>query len=154
MEIEISDGLPSREYMALMGDKMSANDRQVGGDHYRSVYQHWDWCVDHNVRHLEGSATKYVLRHSKKNGRQDLEKALHYVAKIRECIVTKNYRNEINQCEIGQNTIMMIVTADLLPGGPEHQIITLLGSWQVDGDLWQAETLIKTLLERYDAVEA
>lgn len=61
-----------------------ANDRQVAGDHYKSSYQHWDWVVETNQGYLMGCATKYVARHRKKNGVQDLEKAMHFLQKINE----------------------------------------------------------------------
>lgn len=68
---------------------MDVNAMQVGGDHYRSGYQHWDFV--HNVlddRYLEGNITKYVVRHRRKNGVQDIEKAIHYLSKlIEECRV-------------------------------------------------------------------
>ena len=64
---------------------MSANDRQVGGDHYASTYQHWDFVADAlQGRYLEGCVTKYATRWRKKNGLQDLEKAQHFLAKLRD----------------------------------------------------------------------
>lgn len=55
---------------------------QVGGTHYQSKYQHWDWCADTAIGYLEGNATKYLARWRKKGGKQDLEKALSYVKKV------------------------------------------------------------------------
>ena len=55
---------------------------QVGGDHYRAEFQHWDWAAETQLGYLEGNATKYVARWRKKNGRQDLEKARSYVLKL------------------------------------------------------------------------
>lgn len=63
----------------------SANDRQVGGDHYqKKEYQHWDWVCDINLHYLLACATKYVARWRDKNGIQDLEKARHYLGKAAE----------------------------------------------------------------------
>lgn len=61
-----------------------ANAKQVGGDHYRSTYQHWDWVTEIGMPYILGCATKYLVRWRKKNGLQDLEKALHYVEKAKE----------------------------------------------------------------------
>lgn len=61
---------------------MSANERQVGGSHYQSSMQHWDFIEDNGIGYLEACATKYITRHRKKNGLQDLEKADHYVEKL------------------------------------------------------------------------
>jgi len=69
------------------------NDRQVGGSHYRSDYQHWDWVTDHNVGYLEGCASKYVSRWWKKNGVQDIEKAVHYVEKIKAKFLAGEYKS-------------------------------------------------------------
>ena len=64
---------------------MGANDTQVGGTHYKGEgVQHWDWVSDNNIGYLAGNATKYIVRHRKKNGLQDLEKARHYVVKMIE----------------------------------------------------------------------
>lgn len=70
----------------------TVNDTQVGGLHYRSSYQHWDFarlCLDN--RYYEGCVTKYVARWRKKNGVQDLEKALHYLDKITELFIAEQY---------------------------------------------------------------
>lgn len=67
---------------------MTANTRQVGGAHYKTSYEHWDLCVMVPLGYLEGQVTKYVTRWRKKNGVQDLEKAMHYLDKLME--VNKN----------------------------------------------------------------
>lgn len=67
---------------------MAANDTQVGGQHYMSEYQHWDFVTSLNLGYLIGNATKYVARAAKKNGAEDLRKALHYITKFEE--VNKN----------------------------------------------------------------
>ena len=61
-----------------------ANARQVAGAHYQSALQHWDLIEMHGIGYLEGCATKYLTRWRKKNGRQDLEKAAHYIEKLLE----------------------------------------------------------------------
>ena len=63
---------------------MSANDKQVGGEHYKAEYQHWDFVCDTNMHYLLGCATKYLCRYKEKNGLQDLEKAKHYIQKAKE----------------------------------------------------------------------
>lgn len=64
-----------------------ANDIQVSGNHYKAggSFQHWDYTVRAlSCRYLEGNITKYVVRHRKKNGLQDLDKAMHYAVKLQE----------------------------------------------------------------------
>lgn len=69
---------------AKKGKPTAANDRQVGGDHYQTGgIQHWDMFGPESMIY---AATKYVARWRKKNGVQDLEKALHYAEKLLEII--------------------------------------------------------------------
>lgn len=62
----------------------TANERQVGGDHYKSEYQHWDYVHDVGMRYHPACASKYVTRYDKKSGLQDLEKSKHYLQKATE----------------------------------------------------------------------
>src|SRR5215472_13432335 len=61
---------------------MSANDRKI--PHYNTEYQHWDLAVIIPLGYLEGCSTKYVCRWRKKNGLDDLDKAMHYLDKLME----------------------------------------------------------------------
>lgn len=65
---------------------MNANTTQVGGTHYATgAVQHWDFvALSLKGRYFEGNITKYVSRYFKKNGAEDLKKALHYVEKLME----------------------------------------------------------------------
>jgi hypothetical protein len=67
---------------------MSANDIQVAGTHYRTEFQHWDLVVATSMGYFEGQVSKYTTRHRKKNGLQDLEKALHFARKGYELSMT------------------------------------------------------------------
>jgi hypothetical protein len=63
---------------------MAANEKQVAGSHYAAAVQHWDMVVMHKLNYFEGQITKYVMRARKKNGKQDLEKAKHFIEKYLE----------------------------------------------------------------------
>ena len=74
---------------------MSANDAQVGGDHYKSLkIQPWDameaWLTPAQFRgFLLGSALAYLARVNTKGvdgkgGMQDIKKARHYLDRIIE----------------------------------------------------------------------
>ena len=65
---------------------MSANNTQVGGTHYQSgdKPQHWDIVAMHDLDYFQGQITKYVMRWKKKNGLQDLQKAMHFLQKYIE----------------------------------------------------------------------
>jgi hypothetical protein len=53
---------------------------QIGGDHYRTmVIQPVTFIHANGLGFIEGSVIKYVCRHRAKNGRQDLEKAIHFL---------------------------------------------------------------------------
>jgi hypothetical protein len=70
------------------GPIMSANEKQVGGSHYRNDIggeQHWDRIYRLYGRgYFVGCSTKYIERYHLKNGRQDLEKAIHFLEKLIE----------------------------------------------------------------------
>lgn len=64
---------------------MSANDRQVGGDHYKlRRIQHWDVTAPYGLFCLLYAASKYCDRFQEKGGKESLEKALHYLDKTIE----------------------------------------------------------------------
>lgn len=67
-----------------MPDHKKANEKQVGGLHYQAAYQHWDMVIEHDLNYFEGQITKYVMRARKKNGLQDLQKAMHFLEKYIE----------------------------------------------------------------------
>ena len=64
--------------------KMNANKKQVGGGHYQSEIQHWDYVLANNIPYLEAQIIKYVTRWRAKNGYQDLQKAQHFLEKLME----------------------------------------------------------------------
>lgn len=71
-----------------------ANDRQIGGTHYRTkAIQPWDamsaWMSPEAFSgFLQGNVIKYVARYRDKGGREDLLKARHYLDKLLEATPT------------------------------------------------------------------
>lgn len=61
-----------------------ANETQVGGDHYKTPIEHWDWVIANGLSYMQGQITKYVARYTKKNGLEDLYKARHFLDKLIE----------------------------------------------------------------------
>ena len=54
-------------------------EKQVGGDHYASQkIQPIDYIQANDLGFEEGNIVKYITRHKLKNGKEDVEKALHY----------------------------------------------------------------------------
>jgi hypothetical protein len=71
---------------------MSANDTQVGGDHYRQAgeekEQHWDRAARlFGAGYFQGQITKYTERaFLKGQAASDLRKAAHFATKLAELI--------------------------------------------------------------------
>lgn len=75
---------------------MGANDKQIGGHHYKTecAIQHWDVVyVIFGGDYLIGNATKYLARVGKKGGPdkwvEDIDKAIHYLQKKREMLANE-----------------------------------------------------------------
>lgn len=55
-------------------------DKQVGGSHYQvAAIQPWDIMAAYGLDPWSANVVKYILRFPYKAGRQDLEKAQHYI---------------------------------------------------------------------------
>lgn len=59
---------------------MKANEKQVGGNHYKEMaIQPGEYIRANGIGWYEGNAIKYISRHKQKGERQDVEKAIHYL---------------------------------------------------------------------------
>lgn len=57
-----------------------AQKKQVGGSHYQvAAIQPWDIMAAYGLDPWSANVVKYILRFPYKAGRQDLEKAQHYI---------------------------------------------------------------------------
>ena len=64
---------------------MTASEKQIGGEHYRKyAIQPSEFIQRNGIDWLAGNVIKYATRHRQKNGRQDIEKAIHYLELILE----------------------------------------------------------------------
>lgn len=71
--------------MVPRGPSLNASKRQVAGNHYASLpIQPSEFIHRNGLGWCEGNAIKYVSRHRSKNGRQDIEKAIHYLQLLLE----------------------------------------------------------------------
>ena len=60
-------------------------EKQVGGKHYRSFkIQPAQFINENGLKFAEGSAIKYICRHSSKGKEEDIKKAMHYLEMILE----------------------------------------------------------------------
>lgn len=75
-----------KDYKEDGAPQPSANDVQIGGDHYKQFkgMEPWDVITGWNLGYLDGTALKYIARWKHKNGVQDLEKAVHFLQKAIE----------------------------------------------------------------------
>ena len=78
---------------------MSANETQVGGAHYQTPIQPWDFIVANGLGFLEGNIVKYVSRWKQKGGVEDLRKARHCLAKLIEVNTPFDVAKELNEQE-------------------------------------------------------
>lgn len=102
---------------------MSANKHQVGGDHYKHTeIQHWDWSWASGHDPFQYQVTKYVDRHKRKNGLQDLLKAKHFLEKYIELLTQPGGAYHVEEPLPGQG---------VLEREWEHENLEL--------DVWQAE---------------
>ena len=58
---------------------------QTGGDHYKRMnIQPVEYITANELSYLQGNVIKYISRYKNKNGKEDLEKAKHYIDLIIE----------------------------------------------------------------------
>jgi hypothetical protein len=70
---------------------LPANERQIGGGHYKDMaIQPWEFCQRNRLPYAESNVIKYVCRHRNKSGRQDLEKAIHNLQMLIELEYPEN----------------------------------------------------------------
>jgi len=72
-------------------------DTQVGGDHYSKMkIQPAEFVNKNKMLFAEGNAIKYICRHINKGGKQDLEKAKHYI----DMIIERDYGDENQKSQV------------------------------------------------------
>lgn len=80
----------------------SANNRQVGGEHFKNqVIQTWDFIAANNIGFFEGNAIKYLSRWRSKGGVEDLKKAIHYIEKLIELEIQEDEQRKIMTEQFG-----------------------------------------------------
>jgi hypothetical protein len=91
---------------------MSANDKQVGGSHYKTNIEPWDAILDWGLGYLDGSAVKYLSRWHKKGGVQDLEKAVHFLQKLIEVENARLFGTLNSQEQTGQTVASIVAESE------------------------------------------
>lgn len=128
---------------------MPANDKQVGGSHYRSSYQHWDLVTACGNRYLEGQATKYLSRYKKKNGLEDLQKAVHYTEKLLEEATAGNVRPPVisHAARYDEETQNFCALNGI--DGEAREAMILLMAWSEVHHIGRAGWLINLVMREY-----
>jgi len=85
---------------------MSANDKQVDGEHYQKAIQPWAYIEANNLDFFEGNVVKYVTRWKEKDGIVDLYKTIHYLEKIIERARRGAYGMELIEVNSAQSDIV------------------------------------------------
>ena len=82
-----------KEYTKMMKylTTTSPYKKQICGEHYlKYKIQPSRFVVENKLLYPEGCVIKYILRHQDKGGKQDLEKAKHFI----DMIIERDYRDE------------------------------------------------------------
>ena len=59
--------------------------RQIGGKHYKDFkIQPIEFITKNKLSFIQGNIIKYVCRFNKKNGNEDIDKAIHYCELLKE----------------------------------------------------------------------
>ena len=62
-----------------------ATERQIGGKHYKDFkIQPIEFITKNKLSFIQGNIIKYVCRFDKKNGNEDIDKAIHYCELLKE----------------------------------------------------------------------
>jgi hypothetical protein len=94
MSTRLSDD--ERERVEVIGAAIRANDKQIGGDHYKNMgVEPWDvvdtWPIEQRIGYYRGGALKYIMRLGNKDEmEQEAGKGLHYLEKLLEVLKEKS----------------------------------------------------------------
>ncbi len=121
------------------------NSMQVGGSHYQTEYQEWDFVENNGLGVMEHAIIKYICRwRDKGDGIVDLQKALHYLDKLIDLHLNR-YRvpkgvapiSDIEYfCEV-QNLQWL-----------ESDVVKSISRWSCHGDLIACRQWVCDLIER------
>ena len=96
-DMTLEDYWRNAQNKKITNELRKANDKQVAGNHYKSMgVQVWDvvdtWPLDQRIGYYRGNALKYTMRMGSKDASaQEIEKGIHYLEKLLE--VLKEKRN-------------------------------------------------------------
>lgn len=92
MDQETATHIPQPIAESAFAESVRANDRQVGGDHYKAMgVEPWNvvdtWPRDQRIGYYRGGALKYIMRMgSKDQSPIEIAKGQHYIQKLLEVL--------------------------------------------------------------------
>lgn len=107
---------------------MSANDMQVGGDHYKDkAVQPWEamqaWMTQEEFTgFLRGNVIKYVARCNDKGGVEDLQKARHYLDKLIEVMGAELPESKPTPAQVSDAVMLEIAKAVARRCGMDNRV--------------------------------
>lgn len=140
-----------------------ANATQVGGTHYQNRFQHWDLVAKYHLGYFEGQVSKYITRHRSKNGKQDVEKALHFLDKMIEVAQVpfipwwKVLVRETWYYPQHDNVPLWVLDRYAIMnklGPDEYLVVGTMCGWQTTDSLLAARDYVRVILMRYCQTEA
>ena len=136
-----------------------ANAKQIAGDHYHKAYQVWDFVVDTNIHYLVATTVKYIGRWRIKNGLQDLEKGLHYLEKMIECVqagrINPSYTAHVGRWSAVREDAPLddvgVCIANFAQAqglsDDEMAVVRMCATWTRVEDLITAKTILQQMIE-------
>jgi len=121
------------------------NDRhvdQVGGKHYQSKYQHWDWVAEQGLDYFQACSTKYISRWQDKGGIEDIEKGISYVEKL--MALSREGYCDNQAVPIGEEFVRFHQSNKV--EGLEREICFRITTWSEEQDLVNVIIVMKALL--------
>lgn len=117
-----------------------ANNKQVGGTHYKQFtdYEPWDVVNAWGLGYLDGTALKYLSRWKHKNGVEDLKKCVHFIEKLIETELAK-----FPPSDVAKRPLIRSVRR---PSIPDDALVQLFGSGQHDAPAWSANLNTEAVL--------
>lgn len=70
------------KYLKDADDTDDTDSHEVGGTHYKSSIEPWDFIYANHIPFDEANCIKYLCRHRKKNGAEDIRKVISYCKHI------------------------------------------------------------------------
>lgn len=115
---------------------MTALKKQVGGDHYKSMrIQPVELFAKTRCNAFQANMWKYITRYKSKNGKQDIEKCIHY-AELGKSLCCKTLLSESSLRFVSDFCIANELSKEV------SEIVKLVAGNQFDGVIEKCKALI------------